>query len=165
MEPSCGRLREFLSRLASLLGRLRASWNQHMLDFILDTIFEWIFNRFELRKTPPELRKIIKIYWKNSISKRSRSFNVTSLPDRFFEPTWLHVGFQNPRKTLLGAPLETLERTWRRLGASWTHLRAFWETFCPQEHFSGNPPPPPIPPQAPPPRDAYGGITGGLRPH
>ena len=126
MEPSCGRLREFLSRLASLLGRLRASWNQHMLDFILDTIFEWIFNRFELRKTTPELRKIIIIYRKKHIFKRSRSFNVTSLPDRFFEPTWLHVGFQNPRKTLLGAPLEALERTWSRLGASWTHLRASW---------------------------------------
>ena len=126
MEPSCGRLREFLSRLASLLGRLRASWNQHMLDFILDTIFEWIFNRFELRKTTPELRKIIKIYWKNNIFKRSRSFNVTSLPDRFFEPTWLHVGFQNPRKTRLGAPWETLGRSWRRLGASWAHLGASW---------------------------------------
>ena len=54
---SCGRLRGFLGRLVGLLGRLRASWSHLVLDFILDTIFEWIFNRFELRKTTPNFEK------------------------------------------------------------------------------------------------------------
>ena len=43
---SCGRLGGFLGRLVGLLRRLRASWSHLVFDFILDTIFEWIFKRF-----------------------------------------------------------------------------------------------------------------------
>ena len=57
---SCGRLGGFLGRLVGLLGRLRASWSHLVLDFILDTIFELIFKRLWLRKSIPELQKIIK---------------------------------------------------------------------------------------------------------
>ena len=70
-----------------------------------------------VQKPIPELRKTAKFHGKNNTFRLASDFNISSLPDLFLMPTWLHFGSKKPPKSRLGGLLEALGGLLGRLGS------------------------------------------------